>query len=162
MFPNLTGGYDGIPGVNVAPLFGRFGYDLYGHTSYLYCLSVLAIAFYVVRRVVYSPFGEALAGIRENVARMHALGSPVHWRLVVVYTIAAAIAGTAGALFAHLLGTPSGTTITIEGDDLPAVAVATHLASGETLTSARFDGGLRLTLAKPLAPAPAHAFRLAL
>jgi branched-chain amino acid transport system permease protein len=101
LFPNLTGGYDGIPGVNVAPLFGRFGYDLYGHTSYLYCLAVLAIAFYVVRRVVYSPFGEALAGIRENVARMHALGSPVHWRLVVVYTIAAAIAGTAGALFAQ-------------------------------------------------------------
>jgi len=101
LFPSLTGGYDGIPGVNVAPLFGRFGYDLYGHTAYLYCLGVLAIAFTIVRRIVYSPFGEALAGIRENTARMHALGSPVHWRLVVVYTIAAAIAGTAGALFAQ-------------------------------------------------------------
>jgi hypothetical protein len=55
--------------------------------------------FYVVRRIVYSPFGQALTGIRENVRRMHAIGSPVHMRLVAAYTIAAAIAGVAGALF---------------------------------------------------------------
>lgn len=101
LFRDFTGGYDGIPGVNIAPLFGYFDYDLYGHTYYLYCLGVLAVAFYAMRRIVYSPFGEALAGIRENVARMHALGSPVHWRLVIVYTIAAAMAGAAGALFAQ-------------------------------------------------------------
>jgi branched-chain amino acid transport system permease protein len=59
----------------------------------------LAVVFYVVRRIVYSPFGAALTGIRENVRRMHAIGSPVHRRLVTVYTIAAAIAGVAGALF---------------------------------------------------------------
>jgi branched-chain amino acid transport system permease protein len=40
-------------------------------------------------------------GIRENVTRMHALGSPVHWRLVVVYAISAGLAGIAGALFAQ-------------------------------------------------------------
>ena len=101
LFRDFTGGYDGIPGVTIAPLFGHFDYDLYGHTYYLYCLGVLLIAFYVVRRIVYSPFGEALVGIRENVARMHALGSPVHWRLVVAYTISAALAGVAGALFAQ-------------------------------------------------------------
>lgn len=99
LFRGFTGGYDGIPGVNIAPLFGYFGYDLYGRTYYLYCLAVLFVAFYVVRRIVYSPFGQSLAGIRENVARMHALGSPVHWRLVIVYTIAAGLAGVAGALF---------------------------------------------------------------
>jgi len=101
LFRDFTGGYDGIPGVNIAPLFGRFDYDLYGHTYYLYCLAVLLISFYVVRRIAYSPFGQALVGIRENVARMHALGSPVHWRLVVAYTISAAFAGIAGALFAQ-------------------------------------------------------------
>ena len=90
-----------FPGINIAPLFGHFDYDLYGHTYYLYCLGVLFVAFYVVRRIVYSPFGQALVGIRENVARMHALGSPVHWRLVVAYTISAAVAGIAGALFAQ-------------------------------------------------------------
>jgi branched-chain amino acid transport system permease protein len=99
VFKEFTGGYDGIPGITIWPLLGRFDYDLYGHTSYIYCLVVLAILFYVVRRIVYSPFGEALAGIRENVARMRAIGSPVRWRLVIVYTISAAIAGVSGALF---------------------------------------------------------------
>src|SRR6185295_16999052 len=71
---------------------GIFDYDLYGHTYYLYVLAVLAVVFCLVRRIVYSPFGQALTGIRENVRRMHR-------RLVTVYTIAAAIAGVAGALF---------------------------------------------------------------
>ncbi len=101
LFRDFTGGYDGIPGINIAPLFGRFDYDLYGHTYYLYCLGVLLVTFYGVRRIVYSPFGQALVGIRENVGRMHALGSAVHWRLVVAYTISAGLAGIAGALFAH-------------------------------------------------------------
>jgi branched-chain amino acid transport system permease protein len=99
LFRDFTGGYDGIPGITIAPLFGHFDYDLLGHTYYLYCLGILLAVFYIVRRIVYSPFGQALVGIRENVGRMHALGSPVHWRLVAAYTISAAIAGIAGALF---------------------------------------------------------------
>jgi branched-chain amino acid transport system permease protein len=96
---DFTGGYDGLPGLAFKPLLGVFDYDLYGHVNYLYALAVLFVLFMVVRRIVNSPFGQTLAGIRENVARMHAIGSPVHLRLVVVYTIAAAIAGVAGALF---------------------------------------------------------------
>ncbi len=96
---DISGGYDGLPGLTIAPLFGVFQYDLYGHVNYLYVLGVLALIFFFVRRIVYSPFGQALTGIRENVRRMHAIGSPVHRRLVTVYTIAAAIAGIAGALF---------------------------------------------------------------
>ncbi|HEY4920666.1 MAG TPA: branched-chain amino acid ABC transporter permease [Xanthobacteraceae bacterium] len=96
---DLTGGYDGLPGLTYTPLLGVFDYDLYGHVNYLYALAVLFVLFFVVRQIVYSPFGQALAGIRENVARMHAVGSPVHGRLLTVYTIAAAIAGVAGALF---------------------------------------------------------------
>ncbi len=96
---DITGGYDGLPGLIISPLFGTFDYDLYGHVNYIYVLGVLAVVFYFVRRIVYSPFGQALTGIRENVQRMHAIGSPVHRRLVTVYTISAAIAGVAGALF---------------------------------------------------------------
>jgi branched-chain amino acid transport system permease protein len=96
---DISGGYDGLPGLTFDPLFGKFDYDLYGHTYYIYALVALAVVFYVVRRIVYSPFGAALTGIRENVRRMHAIGSPVHRRLVTVYTIAAGIAGIAGALF---------------------------------------------------------------
>ena len=96
---DISGGYDGLPGLTISPLFGIFDYDLYGHVNYLYVLGVLAVVFYFVRRIVYSPFGQSLTGIRENVRRMHAIGSPVHRRLVTVYTIAAAIAGVAGGLF---------------------------------------------------------------
>jgi branched-chain amino acid transport system permease protein len=96
---DISGGYDGLPGLTFKPVLGIFEYDLYGHTYYLYVLAVLAVVFFFVRRIVYSPFGQALTGIRENVRRMHAIGSPVHRRLVTVYTIAAGIAGVAGALF---------------------------------------------------------------
>lgn len=96
---DFTGGYDGLPGLMFKPLLGQFDYDLYGHVNYLYALAVLFVLFMVVRIIVYSTFGQTLAGIRENVARMHAVGSPVHLRLVTVYTISAAIAGVAGALF---------------------------------------------------------------
>jgi branched-chain amino acid transport system permease protein len=99
LMKDLTGGYDGLPGLAYKPLLGVFDYDLYGHVAYLYALAVLFVLFMAVRTIVHSPFGQTLAGIRENVARMHAIGSPVHLRLVVVYTIAAAIAGVAGALF---------------------------------------------------------------
>jgi branched-chain amino acid transport system permease protein len=96
---DISGGYDGLPGLTFKPVLGAFDYDLYGHTYYLYALAALAVVFFFARRIVYSPFGQALTGIRENVRRMHAIGSPVHWRLVTIYTIAAAIAGVAGALF---------------------------------------------------------------
>jgi len=96
---DFTGGYDGVPGLTFQPLLGMFEYDLYGHTNYVYVLVVLFVMFLIARRIVHSPFGQALVGIRENVRRMHAIGAPVHRHLVVIYTIAAAMSGVAGALF---------------------------------------------------------------
>ena len=98
---DLTGGFDGMTGIEIAPLFGVFRYDLFGHTYYLYALGVLFLLFLALRRIVHSPFGQALTGIRENVRRMHAIGSPVHGRLVVAYVIGAAVAGIAGGLYAQ-------------------------------------------------------------
>ena len=98
---DITGGYDGVPGMEIWKLLGVFENDLWGHNYYIYTAIVLFVVFIVVRHIIYSPFGQALVGIRENVRRMHAIGSPVHRRLVISYTIAAAIAGIAGALFAE-------------------------------------------------------------
>jgi branched-chain amino acid transport system permease protein len=98
---DITGGYDGVPGMEIWPLLGLFENDLFGRTYYVYVAILLFVVFYAVRRIVYSPFGQALTGIRENVRRMHAIGSPVHRRLVASYTLAAGIAGVAGALFAQ-------------------------------------------------------------
>jgi branched-chain amino acid transport system permease protein len=95
-----TGGFDGIPGLSFAPVFGVFEFDpLFFRAQYLYALGVLLVCFIVVRMLIYSPFGESLTGIRENVLRMHAVGAPVQRRLVTVYTISAALAGIAGGVF---------------------------------------------------------------
>ena len=98
----LTGGADGLSGVVVAPVLGLFKFDLFGRTAFLYCLAVLFVAWWAVRRIVYSPFGAMLTGIRENAARMHAIGAPVYARLLLVYTISAALAGVAGALLTQV------------------------------------------------------------
>jgi branched-chain amino acid transport system permease protein len=95
---NLTGGADGLSGVTVSPILGQFRFDMFGKTAFLYCLLALLLGWWVVRRLIYSPFGASLVGIRENVVRMRAIGSPAYARLVAVYTISATIAGCAGAL----------------------------------------------------------------
>jgi branched-chain amino acid transport system permease protein len=97
----LTGGDDGLQGMEVWPIFGRFRFDLFGQTAYFYCLIVLFLCWLGVRRMVHSPFGRSLVGIRENVRRMHAIGAPVGVRRLVVYTISAALAGISGALIAQ-------------------------------------------------------------
>jgi len=97
----ITGGADGLQGMDVWSIFGLFRFDLFGRTAYIYCLIVLFLCWLLTRQIVYSPFGLALNGIRENIARMHAIGSPVGRRRLVVYAISAALAGIAGALIAQ-------------------------------------------------------------
>jgi branched-chain amino acid transport system permease protein len=97
----VTGGADGLQGMRVAPVLGLFPFDLFGRTAYLYCLAVLFLGWLSARRVVHSPFGRSLTGIRENETRMHAIGSPVFRRRLTVYTLSAALAGIAGALLAQ-------------------------------------------------------------
>jgi len=97
----LTGGSDGFQGMNVWPLLGRFDWDLYGYTAYSYSLIVLFVVFLAARRLIHSPFGLALRGIRENPVRMPAIGAASRVHIRTVYTIAAAMAGVAGALIAQ-------------------------------------------------------------
>lgn len=96
-----TGGDDGLSGYVMAPLLGRFEFDLEGRVAAYYALAVLVIGFYVARRIVDSPFGLAVRGIHESRARMAALGTPVYRRLLLIYTLAGALAGLAGALSAQ-------------------------------------------------------------
>ena len=102
MAAEVTGGFDGLDSLPIKPMFGLFEFDvLYSSTQYLYVLGVLFVCFLFVRTLVYSPFGHSLTGIRENMLRMHAVGAPVRRRLVLCYTISAALAGVAGALWAQ-------------------------------------------------------------
>lgn len=103
----LTGGADGLQGVTMWPLFGAFEFDIWGYNSYGYSLALLFLMFLIARRLVNSPFGLSLQGIRENPARMPAIGAPNRLRLQKAYVIAAAIAGIAGAALAQTTQTVS-------------------------------------------------------
>jgi branched-chain amino acid transport system permease protein len=98
---NITGGADGLQGVTMWPLLGRFEFDLFGKTAFAYCYLVVLVLFLGVRVIVASPFGLALRGIQQNRKRMVASGSPVEGRLRVAYALSAALAGVAGALLAQ-------------------------------------------------------------
>jgi len=100
----LTGGADGLQGVAMGPLLGRFGFDLAGRTAYAYTLVVLVLAMALARRLVHSPFGVSLQALRDNRLRAASIGLAINSRLVAVYTVAAAMAGAAGALLAQTTG----------------------------------------------------------
>ncbi|MGY3444286.1 branched-chain amino acid ABC transporter permease [Bradyrhizobium sp. USDA 4473] len=98
-FSNITGGTDGLQGIEMQPILGLFAFDMFGKTGLFYSLTVLFILFLLARRVVHSPFGLSLRAIKNNPLRAAAIGMPVNRRLIAVYTLAAFYAGIAGALF---------------------------------------------------------------
>jgi branched-chain amino acid transport system permease protein len=110
----LTGGADGLQGIVMGPLLGRFAFDLYGRAAYTYAAVVLAAAFLAFRSVVDSNFGRSLVGIRENEARMRAIGTPVDARLRRAFVISATMAGVAGALQAQVAEFVSLNAVSVE------------------------------------------------
>ncbi len=110
----ITGGDDGLQGMDVWPIFGVFRYDMFGRTAYFYCLAILFVCWWLARRLVHSPFGRSLTGIRENVLRMQAIGAPVMRRRLVIYTISAAFAGASGALIAQTTQFVGLTTLSLD------------------------------------------------
>jgi len=100
----LTGGADGLQGVVMGPLLGLFDFDLGGRVGYAYCLTVLAILFFLARRLVHSPFGYSLKAMRDNRLRAMGIGIDVDRRLAATYTLSAMLAGVAGGLVAQTTG----------------------------------------------------------
>ena len=98
---SITGGVDGLSGVEMGKLFGVFSFGLDGKTAYVYSLGVLFLVFCFARTLMRSPFGLSLRGIREGEKRMPAIGASVPRKLVAVYTVGAGVAGVAGALLAQ-------------------------------------------------------------
>jgi branched-chain amino acid transport system permease protein len=97
---SLTGGDDGLPNVPRPELAADW--SLVGDRSfYFFILLLVGVAVLLLTRVVASPFGFALRGIRESETRMQALGYNV-WRYkFVAFIVAAVFAGLAGALYAY-------------------------------------------------------------
>lgn len=98
---DITGGDNGLQNIKLNPLFGVFPWTVVGQTAYLYALAWLFVLFVVARKLVASPFGLALHGIRQNRARMPLLGANVTVQLVTIYIFSGFMAGVAGALSAQ-------------------------------------------------------------
>lgn len=100
----LTGGADGLQGVVMNPLLGRFEWDLGGRTAYGYSLAVLFVLFVVARRLMHSTWGLSLQAIRDNRVRAGAIGMDANKRLAAVYTVAGSVGAVSGALLAQTTG----------------------------------------------------------
>ena len=120
-FSNVTGGTDGLQGIEMQPILGLFAFDMFGKAGFFYCLAVLFLLFLLARRIVHSPFGLSLRAIRNNPLRAAAIGIPVNRRLIAIYTLAACYAGIAGALFTQTTALVIGGTGYLYGGLIGAV-----------------------------------------
>lgn len=105
MYPmqHITFGYDGIKDIPRPDL--GFSLSTVGAANFYYLvLAVAAVCFFAVHRVIQSPFGHALVGIRDNEHRMVALGYNTFAYKFISYILSAALAGVSGLLFAYFNG----------------------------------------------------------
>jgi branched-chain amino acid transport system permease protein len=126
---DVTGGSDGIA---IAERPGFLGYDL-SHSLMMYfmALSFFAMTYWGLRRLLNAPLGHAFVGIRENEQRMMAIGYPTRAYKLLSFTIAGAIAGLAGGLYAIFNGFISADAVywTASGD----ILIMTMLGGAGTL-----------------------------
>lgn len=141
----VTGGADGLHSVPIQPILGVFRFDLFGKTAFVYCLVVVAAGWWLVRSIVHSPFGVALAGSRENDVRMHAIGAPVYGRRVAAYTVSTALAGAAGAL---LTQTTQFAGLSVLGVELSGEILVMLVLGGVRRIYGAFVGPLAYIVAK--------------
>ncbi len=101
---SLTGGSDGLSGIEPAPIAGIFQFDLYERTAYVLALFLLIVTFLVLRRIVRSPFGLLCRAIKQDRLRTAAIGGAAYPALVKMYVISGLVAGLSGALAAMTAG----------------------------------------------------------
>ncbi len=98
---SLTRGPMGLPGI---PGFSVFGFQLSEVWTYLILVAAFVfLTYFVIRRVVNSPFGRILRGIREDEIAALAMGKNVNKHKIMVFVIGAFFAGIAGSLYAHYI-----------------------------------------------------------
>jgi branched-chain amino acid transport system permease protein len=103
-FKDVTGGSDGIGGIPRPA--GPFGLAVFqGKLGYFYLVTFCLVGSYLLCRIlVRSPFGAVLAGIRENDAKMRALGYNTRAYKMAVVVVAYGFGSLAGALYTPFAG----------------------------------------------------------
>ena len=98
----FTGGEDGLQSVPRGQLFGL---DLTQDLTLFYVvLGIFIAGFWLIYRIVHSPFGQVLTSIRENEARATSLGYDVARFKLLAFVLSAGLAGLAGATKTLVLG----------------------------------------------------------
>jgi branched-chain amino acid transport system permease protein len=126
---DVTGGSDGMA-IAEQPSF--FGFSLSKSlVMYFMALSFFVLTYWGLRRLLNSPLGHAFVGIRENEQRMLAIGYPTRAYKLISFTIAGAVAGLAGGLYAVFNGFISSDAVywTASGD----ILIMTMLGGAGTL-----------------------------
>jgi branched-chain amino acid transport system permease protein len=95
---SMTGGTDGLPGFRRPELFGWSLDDR--ATLYWVIAAAFALTWWGLRRLIDSPLGSTMIGVRENEQRMRAIGYPVQRIKLIAFTIAGGVAGLGGGLYA--------------------------------------------------------------
>jgi branched-chain amino acid transport system permease protein len=97
----VTRGPLGIPGIP-SPSF--FGWTLNTSTDFIYLTAIWAFCSYlIVRRLADSPFGRVLRAIREDEVFAQAMGKNTLSFKVKAFAVSAALAASAGSLYAHFI-----------------------------------------------------------
>lgn len=134
---SLTEGYPGITGI---PRPSIFGFSLIEDSPLYYVTLVVAVICYLVlRRLVRSPFGLVLQGIRDNPKRMAALGFNVQLHRYLVIVVSGAFAGIAGVLMTYFTGVISPTRANLPASILVLMAA---LVGGVSSLEGGLLGGL--------------------
>jgi branched-chain amino acid transport system permease protein len=92
-----TGGEDGLQGVPRGKALGLLALDN-RYTMYYFVFAAFLGGFWLIHRVIRSPFGHVLRAIRENEPRALSLGYDVSRYKLVAFVLSAALAGLAGSL----------------------------------------------------------------
>ncbi len=95
----LTGGSRGIQGIPQPLILGR---SINPHVTFLVLALVFAsFAYVVVTRITRSPFGRVLKAVREDEPFAQSMGKNVLVFKATAFAVSAALAASAGSLYAH-------------------------------------------------------------
>jgi branched-chain amino acid transport system permease protein len=139
---DLTGGSDGMA---IADKPGFFGFDL-SNTLPMYFMALIffLLSYWGLRRLLNAPLGHVFVGIRENEPRMLAIGYPTRAYKLLSFTIAGALAGFAGGLYAifNSFISPDAVYWTASGD----ILIMTILGGAGTLIGPAIGAGVFLLM----------------
>jgi branched-chain amino acid transport system permease protein len=117
-----TPGMQGISGLPL-PDLGIPGLTWDALNFYYFILFIFLICFFLLHRIMNSPFGHALRGIREGEARMSALGYNTWLYKYMAFVITGTFAGVAGVLFVYYSRFIAPTHVGVATSFLPMVMV---------------------------------------